>query len=83
MTLESLLSKVAKEFCFGRQEWWLEKIKSFPKNEWFSPNNAGEDNDFSVCMDAHHFGWCDMIREPVWKNDSYTGVKVSFRFNVE
>jgi hypothetical protein len=31
MKLEELISKVAKEYCFGSQDWWIENVKNIPK----------------------------------------------------
>lgn len=82
MTLDQLLKKVADEYCFGSQDWWIEKVKSYPKNEWFTPNNK-ENEDYTCCCEMSHHGWCDKLVEPQWKNGSYLGNKVSFKINID
>lgn len=82
MKLEDLLNKVAKEYCFGSQNWWIENVKNLPKNEWFSPSNSN-DESFTICTEIHYHGWCSKKIEPLWSNGSYQGNKIYFFIKIE
>lgn len=82
MTIEQLLKKVAEEYCFGAQDFWIEKVKSFPKNEWIVPNNSEKSEDFTMLNEMAYHNWCDKMIEPSWVNGSFTGNKISFRIKI-
>ena len=82
MTLEQLKKKVTDEYCFSSQEWWLNKVEASPKNEWIVPNNK-EDEDFTFYNEMSYHGWCDKLIEPLWKNGSLLGNKISFRIKID
>jgi hypothetical protein len=82
MTIDQLLMKVADEYCFGSSDLWQEKVKSFPKNEWVTPNNK-DGEDFTMYNEMSYHGWADKLIEPLWKNGSFIGNRISFRIKID
>lgn len=82
MKLDFLLKLVAEEYCFGSQDWWQEKVKSLPKNQWFTPTNKDDEN-YTVCIDMAYHGWISKMVEPIWHNGSFKGTKVSFYIKID
>lgn len=73
---------VSEEYCFGSQDWWIEKVKSLPKNAWFSPTNK-DGEEYSVCIDMSTHNWISKMIEPVWSNGSFKGNKISFFIKID
>lgn len=82
MTLDYLIKLVAKEYCFGSQDLWIEKVRLFPKNEWITPTNKNSE-DYTMLMDMAHHNWVSKKIEPIWQGDSYHGNRVSFFIKID
>lgn len=79
MTTEQLYKKIEEQYPHSK-EWWVERLKRFPHNEWFAPNNT--DEDFTYCNEMHIHGWCSKKIDPLWYNDIFKGNKIWFKFNL-
>lgn len=79
--------KIAEEYCFGNSaDWWMEKIKTFPHNDWFAP--ASKDNgdgydDYKMMDDLFYLNLCEKKMTPIWVNGSFKGRTIEFKINVE
>lgn len=76
--LESAMRKKFPEYVDF--VFWMERLHTFPENEWVLPDNSTVQDYgiFDACADA-----CLVARKvvPVWNNGSLQGTKVYFLYN--
>lgn len=65
-------------------EYHLQALRKYQPNEWFTPSNKAEREDYDICdtlgMDNHFI--CRRIL-PIWHDGSHRGNKVQFLYNEE
>ena len=69
-----------RNFTDQALEYHFSVLFSFPENEWFFPNNK-ENEAYSICRCLSDIGLIAIIRIPIYKNGTISGVKTGFYYN--
>lgn len=63
------------------KEYYLERLRAQPADEWFLPSNGGDHQDFQICRSLHDFHIIEQKVIPIWVDNSFRGVRFYFRYN--
>jgi hypothetical protein len=61
-------------------EYYLEVLRQYPEDEWFTPNNQN-DPSFDVCRQLAYINVIAVTECPIWVENSFRGVRYKFKYN--
>ncbi len=80
--MDNILKRALEKISFPGMDidFYMERVSTFPKNEWFMPNNS-ENNDYSICAHLFEMYLIERKTTPIWFNGSFRGLDHTFRIN--
>lgn len=74
--LRSAIEKLSEIYPGIDSEFYYDKLKLYPENQWFCPRADG----YSICNDLAGWNIVESARQPIWINNSFKGYRISFRW---
>jgi hypothetical protein len=64
-------------------DWHFKNLFKHPENEWFLTDNKAFTNNYDICIKLYEMNLIAKKEEPIYRNSSYCGNKVYFKYNKE
>ena len=64
-------------------KWHFTNLFEHPENEWFLTDNKAFTDNYDICMKLYEMDLIAKKEEPIYRNGSYCGNKVYFKYNKE